>query len=95
MQLSATISSCYFGDLEIKQAPKHSHQYLRVVEVAEYHGRTSDFELVRYLIENAVELEKLVIHPVREWYSYDRRYQYGSRSIAERKENKLLCSLKN
>ncbi|XP_004292956.1 PREDICTED: F-box/LRR-repeat protein At3g58900-like [Fragaria vesca subsp. vesca] len=82
LKLSATISSCYFGDLEIKQAPKHSRQYLRVVEVAGYHGRISDFELVRYLIENAVELEKLVIHPVRGWYSYN------SRSIAERKEKK-------
>lgn len=49
----------------IKQAAKYSHYYLRVVEVEEYFGRTSDFELVSYLVENAVGLEKIVMLPMR------------------------------
>lgn len=58
MQLPGIISTCDGREKQIKQAPKCSHQYLRVVEVAGYRGHTSDFELVMYLIENAVELEK-------------------------------------
>ncbi|PRQ27170.1 putative FBD domain-containing protein [Rosa chinensis] len=85
MQLAKVISIYYSREMQIKQAPKCSHEYLRVVEVAEYHGRTSDFELVMYLIENAVELEKLVIRPVGTWYSYDRRMQYDGNAEREEK----------
>ncbi|KAM5565065.1 putative FBD-associated F-box protein [Rosa sericea] len=85
LKLAKVISIYYSREMQIKQAPKCSHEYLRVVEVAEYHGRTSDFELVMYLIENAVELEKLVIHPVGTWYSYDRRMQYDRNAEREEK----------
>ena len=73
--------------MEIKQAPKYSHQFLRIVEVAEYHGRISDFELVRYLIENAVELQELVIHPVRQWYS--REHIWFNHILSKEKGKKI------
>ena len=72
MQLARTISVRYRREMEIKQTPKYSHQFLKVVEVVEYHGRTGDFELVKYLIQNAAALEKLIIHPVQEWYPDER-----------------------
>ncbi|KAH0969770.1 hypothetical protein GBA52_028366 [Prunus armeniaca] len=37
----------------------------RVVELRDYRGRTSDFKLVIYLVENALELEKIVIGPLK------------------------------
>ncbi|KAL6142958.1 hypothetical protein ACLB2K_061233 [Fragaria x ananassa] len=73
--------------MEIKQAPKFSHKFLRVVEVEEYHDRTGDFQLVRYLLENVVELKSLVIHPVRAWYSPKRMLKkYGGPDTEEEKE---------
>ncbi|XP_050384003.1 putative F-box/FBD/LRR-repeat protein At3g49040 [Argentina anserina] len=74
-------------EVEIKQAPKYSHHFLRVVEVAEYHGRIGDLKLVRYVIENAVELKELVAHPVREWYSRENiMFNMGNRDGVKRKE---------
>ncbi|CAL8996026.1 unnamed protein product [Prunus brigantina] len=49
------------GEIEIKEASNCSHHSLRVVELRDYRGRTSDFKLVIYLVENALELEKIVI----------------------------------
>ncbi|KAL6132628.1 hypothetical protein ACLB2K_064868 [Fragaria x ananassa] len=84
--LARTISLGYRRKMEIKQAPKYSHKLLRVVEVAEYHDRTGDFQLIKCLLENAVELKSLLIHPVGKWYSRLRML---------RKENKLQSGLKN
>ncbi|PRQ55972.1 putative FBD domain-containing protein [Rosa chinensis] len=50
-------------------ASKSPHYYLKVVEIAGYRGQTSDYEYVKYFIENAVELEKLIINPVK-WTPY-------------------------
>nr|XP_011466329.1 PREDICTED: putative FBD-associated F-box protein At5g56440 [Fragaria vesca subsp. vesca] len=87
LKLETTISRSYRREMEVKQAPNYSHQFLRVVEVTDYHGRTSDLELVRYLIENAVELKELLMHPVRRWFSRERiRFRMGNREEVERIE---------
>lgn len=60
-------------EIEFKQAAKCSHDYLRVVEIFGYHGRTSDCELVKFLTEIAVNLEKMVTdpaHPAERHYCF-------------------------
>ncbi|KAI3748861.1 hypothetical protein L6452_12257 [Arctium lappa] len=49
---------------EVRQMAKKLHQRLEVVEIGEYHGGTSDFELAMYFIQNCVALKKLVIKPL-------------------------------
>lgn len=48
---------------KIRQAPKCTHKFLRLVEFVGYYGRTSDAELAVYFFENAVALRKIVIDP--------------------------------
>ncbi|KVI09942.1 hypothetical protein Ccrd_011660 [Cynara cardunculus var. scolymus] len=48
---------------EVRQVAKQPHEHLEVVEIGGYYGRTSDFELAMYFIENGVALKKLVIDP--------------------------------
>ncbi|KAL3523991.1 hypothetical protein ACH5RR_016825 [Cinchona calisaya] len=48
---------------KIRRAAKCPHQYLKLVEIVGYYGRTSDDELAMYFIENAVALQKIVIDP--------------------------------
>lgn len=48
---------------KIRHAAKHPHQYLEVVEIVGYYGRTSDVELAVYFIDNAVLLHKILIDP--------------------------------
>ncbi|XP_021805288.1 F-box/FBD/LRR-repeat protein At3g14710-like [Prunus avium] len=50
----------------IKEAANCSHNSLREVEVRDYRGRPGDDKLIMYLIENAVKLEKIVMHPNEE-----------------------------
>ncbi|XP_008220594.1 PREDICTED: uncharacterized protein LOC103320662 [Prunus mume] len=50
----------------IKEAANCSHNSLREVEVRDYHIRPGDDKLIMYLIENAVKLEKIVMHPNEE-----------------------------
>lgn len=60
-------------EIEFKQAAKCSHDYLRVVEIFGYHGRTSNCELVKFLTEIAVNLEKMVTdpaHPAERHYCF-------------------------
>ncbi|KAE9465646.1 hypothetical protein C3L33_02440, partial [Rhododendron williamsianum] len=42
---------------------KYRHQYLKVVELVGFIGHAKDFELASHLLEIAVSLDKLVIHP--------------------------------
>ncbi|KVI09957.1 FBD-like protein [Cynara cardunculus var. scolymus] len=53
-------------DREVRQMAKKPHQHLEVVEIDEYHGGTSDLELVMYFIQNCVALKKLVIEATME-----------------------------
>lgn len=48
---------------KLRQAAKCAHEYLKLVEIVGYYGRTSDAELAMYFIENAVALQKIVIDP--------------------------------
>lgn len=48
---------------KIRQAAKHPHEHLEVVEVVGYYGRTSDVELAVYFIDNAIALQKILIDP--------------------------------
>ncbi|CAI9105720.1 OLC1v1004718C1 [Oldenlandia corymbosa var. corymbosa] len=42
---------------------QYSVQHLRVVEMHEYRGRSVEIQLVKYLLENAMSLEKIVVDP--------------------------------
>lgn len=46
-----------------KGAKSTTLKHLREIELGGYYGRTSEVELLMYLIENAVALEKIVIRP--------------------------------
>lgn len=39
------------------------HEHLKVVMFSGYYGSASDLELVRYILENCIVLEKLIIDP--------------------------------
>ncbi|CAN6586494.1 unnamed protein product [Malus baccata var. baccata] len=54
---------CERREMRFKKPSKCSHRYLKVVEIVGYDGRASDFEIVKFLIQNAVELGKIVIDP--------------------------------
>ncbi|KAG5560111.1 hypothetical protein RHGRI_003411 [Rhododendron griersonianum] len=51
------------AEREIMKAVKCPCPHLEEVELAGYYGRITDLELVRYFVENAVSLKKIVIHP--------------------------------
>ncbi|KAG8380809.1 hypothetical protein BUALT_Bualt06G0055100 [Buddleja alternifolia] len=48
---------------KIRGSSKCAHEFLKLVEIFGYYGRTSEAELVMYFIENAVALEKIIIDP--------------------------------
>ncbi|KAB2609631.1 F-box/LRR-repeat protein [Pyrus ussuriensis x Pyrus communis] len=51
----------------IEKVSKQPHHCLKVVEIAGYRGHKCCVKHVRYLVKNAVALEKIVINPVRFW----------------------------
>ncbi|KAL3754710.1 hypothetical protein ACJRO7_001898 [Eucalyptus globulus] len=48
---------------ELERVVGPVHQYLKEVEFYNYYGRPCDYELVNYLVENAIALEKLMVNP--------------------------------
>ncbi|GFP93090.1 F-box/LRR-repeat protein at3g03360 [Phtheirospermum japonicum] len=48
---------------KVKNVVHSPHQHLKVVKFLGYYGRTSDVELVRYLVDNCVVLETIIIDP--------------------------------
>ncbi|KAH7518824.1 hypothetical protein FEM48_Zijuj09G0212200 [Ziziphus jujuba var. spinosa] len=58
----------YYSDLENRpivmagKAPKCPPKFLKEVEIVEYSSEFGDFELVMYLIQNTVALEKIIIN---------------------------------
>nr|XP_011458548.1 PREDICTED: F-box/FBD/LRR-repeat protein At5g22700-like isoform X1 [Fragaria vesca subsp. vesca] len=56
-----------YVETPVSKAPKFSHHSLKVVEIMGYRGYQSVVEHVKYLIENAVALEKIIIDPVQRW----------------------------
>ncbi|KAL6295955.1 hypothetical protein ACE6H2_004097 [Prunus campanulata] len=67
----------------IKEAANCSHNSLRVVKVRDYRGRPGDLKLIMYLIENAVKLEKIVMHPSHEGRPVDLAMRQLKRQIPE------------
>ncbi|KAL7095438.1 hypothetical protein ACP275_10G023900 [Erythranthe tilingii] len=51
------------SDREIETSVRFPHEYLKVVKFFGYYGRSSDYEFVRYFIDNCVVLERLIIDP--------------------------------
>ncbi|KAK3446399.1 hypothetical protein EUGRSUZ_A02104 [Eucalyptus grandis] len=69
---------------ELKRVVRPSHMYLKEVEFYNYYGRPCDHELVNYLVENAIALEKLVVNPCEEAYFSD-----GMKRLMEPRERAL------
>lgn len=63
VQLKWTIGMSNEGRRDISKSLKCSHQYLKVVELSGYCGRSSDLELATYFLEDAIALEQIVIDP--------------------------------
>jgi hypothetical protein len=53
------------GGRKVKNSPKCLLHCLKLVELVGFAGHPIDAEFVRYLVENAVELEKIIIDPRR------------------------------
>ncbi|GFP93265.1 F-box/FBD/LRR-repeat protein at5g53840 [Phtheirospermum japonicum] len=47
----------------VKNTIHSPHQHLKMVKFSGYYGRASDVELVMYLVDNCVVLEKIIIDP--------------------------------
>ncbi|KAK3446230.1 hypothetical protein EUGRSUZ_A01965 [Eucalyptus grandis] len=56
---------------EPKRVVGPPHQHLKEVEFHNYYGQPCELELVNYLIDNAIALEKLVVNPCDEEYFSD------------------------
>ncbi|KAM5551200.1 F-box/LRR-repeat protein [Rosa sericea] len=83
-------TQAFGGNLKKMKATKSLNYYLKVVEMAGYRGQTSDYEHVKYFIENAVALEKLIINPVK-WTPYiANRDRISKASFGSRKGNQFL-----
>ncbi|KAL3504400.1 hypothetical protein ACH5RR_034241 [Cinchona calisaya] len=52
---------------KLGKAINHSLQHLEVLELSGFLGCTSEIELVKYFLENAVALEKIIIDPHQDW----------------------------
>lgn len=63
VQLKWTIGMSNEGRRDISKSLKCSHQYLKVVELSGYCGRSSDLELATYFLEDVVALEQIIIDP--------------------------------
>lgn len=50
----------------MKNVVKSPHHHLKVVKYFGFYGRTNDFEMVSFILENCVVLDKLIIGPKRE-----------------------------
>ncbi|XP_018623283.1 F-box/LRR-repeat protein At3g26922-like isoform X2 [Nicotiana tomentosiformis] len=46
-----------------RKAERFPLHHLKVLRLSGYYGRTSDVELVRYFLENAIALEKIIVDP--------------------------------
>ncbi|KAM5558942.1 F-box protein [Rosa sericea] len=76
-------------EIEFRKAAKCSHDYLKVVEIFGYHGRKSDCELVKFLTEIAVNLEKIVTdpaHPAERHYCYPKHRRKPDIEVVARAE---------
>jgi hypothetical protein len=51
------------GGRKVKKSPKCLLHCLKLVELVGFVGQPIDVEYVGYLVENAVELEKIIIDP--------------------------------
>ncbi|PQP99268.1 uncharacterized protein Pyn_27488 [Prunus yedoensis var. nudiflora] len=71
------------GEIGIKEAANCSHNSLRVVKVRDYRGRAGDLKVIMYLIENAVKLEKIVMHPSHEERAVDLAMRQLKRQVPE------------
>lgn len=76
-------------EIEFRKAAKCSHDYLKVVEIFGYHGHKSDCELVKFLTEIAVNLEKIVTdpaHPAERHYCYPKHRRKPDIEVVARAE---------
>ncbi|KAL8039234.1 hypothetical protein ABFX02_10G021600 [Erythranthe guttata] len=48
---------------EVESSVRFPHEHLKVVRFCGYYGRSSDYEFIRYFIDNCVVLERVIIDP--------------------------------
>nr|XP_009803120.1 PREDICTED: uncharacterized protein LOC104248545 isoform X2 [Nicotiana sylvestris] len=48
---------------ECRKAARCPLHHLKVLRLSGYYGRTSEVELVRYFLENAIALQKIIVDP--------------------------------
>lgn len=79
---------------KLKKCP---HQCLKAVKLCGFVGYANEIELAMYLIENAMELEKIIIEPNKEklpfWATHASKNlkmrRFSKRAIKEQLEKKL------
>ncbi|XP_062002812.1 uncharacterized protein LOC133720498 [Rosa rugosa] len=57
---------CIYGG-RAEKAVKCPHRYLKVVEIVGYRRHEHTLRHVKYLINNVVALEKIIVDPVKRW----------------------------
>ncbi|KAK2971351.1 hypothetical protein RJ640_030317 [Escallonia rubra] len=84
----------------VQKATKYLHQQLLVMELAGFVGHSFEFELVFYLLENAVMLEKVIVDP-RNYYMIgtpcefkETKEKQEARKRARKLERRLLPNAK-
>ncbi|OMO79486.1 hypothetical protein CCACVL1_13628 [Corchorus capsularis] len=78
-----------FKRRKVKRPKNYPHHSLKLVEVTGFLGQTVDIEFCRYLIENAIMLEKIIINPCFLFYkgtAYGILYVEVEKAARERAE---------
>lgn len=82
---------------QLQKLKKCPHQCLKVVKLCGFVGYANEIELAMYLIENAMELEKIIIEPNKEklpfWATHVSKNlkmrRFSKRAIKERAISQL------
>lgn len=64
-------------------------QHLKVVEIHGYYGRTSEDELIEYILENAMALERIIVDPRCHYHCI-----FQGRVIVKRSKKARICAKK-
>ncbi|KAH7517609.1 hypothetical protein FEM48_Zijuj09G0083000 [Ziziphus jujuba var. spinosa] len=75
---------------------RHSHKYLKVVELFGFTGFRSQVEFILYLVGTAILLEKLIIHVRIPWHYWEYDIlMFGDQNSITAKKSSLCPAIKN